>query len=227
MAYTKKTGLSAATQLISHNKQRYDLAQKFYSSLAAQYCTDIPNSFLFAHLVRVNPNFDSNPTPPEKAENPLTANSYGYLRVNQTSITNSGLSISKMGNLEACTYAWCKAFNEDSRYLHQQYPTFFDAPNEDFWRCAYARMALGDLTFDGLWSECGIRLSHKGRVWDHIMELTEVRSKAVGVLDQRSLKKFVLFEFEFVAQLVKLKGRAYSSGYGREPVMSNTLLGLL
>lgn len=227
MAYTRTTGLSAALQLLAHNKQRYDLAQKFYSALAAQYCTDIPHSFLFSHLVRVNPNFDSNPIPPEKADNPVTANCYGYLRVSLTSITNAGMSVDKMGNLEACTYAWCKAFNEDAKYLHQLYPTYFDAPNEDFWRCAYARTALGDLTFDGLWSECNVRPSHKGYVWEFIKEITEARNKAVGILNQRALKKYVLYELEFVAQLAKRKGRMYSSGYGREPVMSNTLLGLL
>lgn len=227
MAYTKQTGRSAATQLLVHNQRRYDLAQKFYSALAAQYCTDIPHAYMFAHLVRVNPNFDNNPTPPEKIENPLITNCYGYLRVSHTSITNAGMSVDKMSNLEACTYAWCKAFNEDAKYIHQTYPTYFESPNEDFWRCAYARTALGDLTFDGLWSECDVRLGHKGRVWDHITDMTGARNKAVGILDQRALKRYVLYELEFVTQLVKLKGRSYSSGYGREPSMSNTLLGLL
>jgi hypothetical protein len=187
VAYTKLTGNSAAVALLKHNQGRYALAQKNYSVYATQYCMDVPHAYMFAHITRVNPSFDPSPTPPEASANPLLANTYGYLRVSPTAAADCGASVAALSNQEMCTYVWSKAFNVDAQFLRQTYPAMFPTASEDFWRCAYGRMALGDLTFDALWSECSIRSSHAGRVWDHLTEMTELRTKAIGTQKVRAV----------------------------------------
>lgn len=227
MAYSKSTGLSAAKALVKHNGARYAMARRRYVGLAGQYCSDVPQAILFAHITRINPSFDQAPTAPAIQDNPLIANTVGYLRIPLTYIKDAGLTARMANDIEMCTWVWAKSFNEDSRYLYKTYPNLFPFSNEDFWRCAYARTSLGDVLFDYVWSESLVTSSHTGRVWDRITEMLEIRTKAIANLSALQLKKYLLFEFEYVFQLAKTKGIVHSSGFGKEPVPSQRLMTFL
>jgi hypothetical protein len=223
MAHTIATGLSAAKALVTHNGARYAMARRRYIGLAGQYCNDIPQSLLFAHITRVNPSFDVAPTAPTAQENPLIANTAGLLRVPITYLKDAGITTRLANDVEMCTWVWCKSFNEDAKYLYRTYPGLFPEANEDFWRCAYARTSLGDVYFDYLWTESRLTSLHTGKVWSHITALLELRNKALGNMTASQLKNYVFYEFEYVFQLAKTKGHVHSTGFGSEPALSQRL----
>lgn len=227
MAYTKDTGYSAAVALVKHNLVRFSMAQRNLATLASQYCTNIPTAFFFAHVIRVNPDMVHAPTAPSFEENPLLHDSYGMFRNSPTAATDCGVAPAILTDPEMSAYVWCKACNVDARYIKGAYSAWFPEPSEDFWRCAYARTCLGDYTFDALLSEAAINSNHISNVWERLTSVVSTRKKGIGPLSVIQLKKYVLFEFEFVAQLAKLKGRLYSSGFGIEPLPSKRLMGYI
>ena len=227
MAYTKETGYSAAVALVKHNNVRFMKAQRNLATIAAQYCTDIPTAFFFAHLVRVNPDMVPAPEAPAADANPLLANTYGMFRNSPTAATDCGVSPGALVDPEMSAYVWCKTCNVDARYIKETYSAWFPASSEDFWRCAYARTALCDYTFDALVSEVALNSTHISNVWTHITNVVDTRKKGIGPLSILQLKKYVLFELEFVAQLAKIKGRLYSNGFGIEPLPSKRLMGYI
>jgi len=225
MAYTKETGLTAAVALARINGARFGAAQKNLATLAAQYCMGMPNAFFFAHLVRVNPDMLPAPPMPPAAENPLLASTYGMFRNSPTAATDCGVAPAALADPEMSAYVFSKTLNQDARQIKNSYSKWFPTPTEDFWRCAYARTALGDLNFDSLVSEAAINSTHVSNVWSHLTDVVSARKSALGTLSNLQLKKYVLFELEFVAQLAKLKGRLYSNDFGLEPLPSKRLMG--
>jgi hypothetical protein len=227
MSYTKVTGISMARELVKHNAQRFTMARQRYIGVAGQYCQDVPQTILFAHITRVNATFDMAPVAPAAQDNPLIANTVGFLRLPITYLKDVGLTAYMVNDPETCSWAWLKAFNEDSKFLHKTYPDLFPTANEDFWRCAYARTALGDVLFGYLWSESEITSLHASNVWNHILEVLETRTKAIGNLTVAQMKKYVFFEFEYVFQLAKKYGTVQSTGFGKEPVPSPRVMSFL
>lgn len=216
-----------ARELVKHNAQRFVTARQRYIGVAGQYCQDVPQTLLFAHLTRVNATFDTAPIAPPAQDNPLIANTAGFLRVPITYVKDAGLTSYMVNDAETCSWVWLKSFNEDARFLYKTYPTLFPASNEDFWRCAYARTALSDVLFGYLWSESSITSEHAGNVWRRILDVLETRTKAMGNLSASQLKKYVFFEFEYVFQLAKKYGTVQSSGFGKEPIPSPRILSFL
>ena len=216
-----------ARELTKHNAQRFIQARQRYIGVAGQYCQDVPQVILFAHITRINPSFDMAPTAPAAQDNPLIANTVGFLRLPITYLKDVGLTAYMINDAETCSWVWLKAFNEDSKFLHKTYPSLFPTSNEDFWRCSYARTALGDVLFEYLWTESAITSAHTGNVWNHITEVVDSRKKSIGNLTATHLKKYLLFEFEYVFQLAKKYGPITSSGFGREPAPSARIMSFL
>ena len=227
MAYTKATGYSAALALVRHNNPRFAKAQRNLANFAAQYCIDIPTSLFFAHVIRVNPDMVAAPIAPSAEENVLISNTYGMFRNTPTAATDCGVAPAALVDPEMSAYVWCKTCNMDAATLKNSYSAWFPTASEDFWRCAYAKTALGDHIFDALMSEAALNSTHISNVWEHITNVVEGRKKGIGPLSVLHLKKYVLFELEFVAQLARLKGRMYSTNFGIEPLPSRRLMGYM
>lgn len=227
MTFTRVTGSAMARELAKHNSQRFVLARQRYVGAVSQYCQDVPQSLVYAHVTRVNPSFDPAPVAPETKDNPLIANTTGFLRLPITYLKDHGLTVYMVNDAETCAWAWLKSFNEDSKYLHKTYPNLFPASNEDFWRCAYARTSLGDVLFDYLWTECNVTSDHASHVWDHITEVVDLRTKTIGSLTAADLKKYLFLEFDYVFQLAKKYGPIHSTGFGKEPIPSPRIMSFL
>ncbi len=214
MSMTIEYGLTAAIQLAQRNTAQFDNAVIRYGSRVDLYIGEAPRTLLLAHILRINP---------QLVETPIFKDyRVGFMGVTPLQASTAEVDMSKIsGDPAICAYVFSRELNRVSYDLYTTYPDLFTETNEDFWRCAYLRITLGDLMFDTIWN-LHPPASTDDSIYDVLLYSVNNLNKSIMGMRPSKLKALVFKDCEFVFQLASLKGSLITSGPGIEPVPASS-----
>ena len=213
MGMTTELGQTAAYQLAKRNLGQYDKADARYGSIIDAYLGQVPRPLLISHLLRVNASLLKSPKFKDYRR--------GFMGVSPLQASNAEVDMSKiLGDPAVCAYVYSRELNRVSYDLYTTYPTLFTDTREDFWRCAYLRVTLGDPSFFSLW-DLHPPVSTDESIYDVLRYSVNNMNKALMGVSVQKIKVLILKDCEFVFQLAVLKGNLMSEGAGIEPVPSS------
>lgn len=118
-------------------------------------------------------------------------------------------------------YVWGLATNDDSKYLHRTYPSWWLEPNLDFWLAVRLLFVLGHTVFDHLL----LTVHESGMVDDSIAGVQEwVRTQMrptqrFGVFNRQTLRRTMDHLDEVNGALVRAHGASFiSTSFNKDPV---------
>ena len=137
------------------------------------------------------------------------------MRVNITSAKEFGVPKKNLVKDLTSIYVFCRQLNRDAQFLYTNNTSLFSYPYTDLWSCAYLRSALNSRAFDTLWT---LAAPHSTPVYEVLLSYVSTMNTSLVDWPVRKLRKFVLYDCEFVISLAKYQAPLISSGTGKEPI---------
>ena len=210
MSLTPEAGQRSARAKAKQDSALYSKASSQYGTLLSSYRGEIPVGISVAHLILVNPTLD---------EAPLIKPG-GYRGLMQVTPAMCHAALTSWDNTDepaASVYTWEYALNAGALAMYKEHMSEWDAPNEDFWKCAYIRQILGGPAFDILWS---VRSYGYGTVAESLVYAVNNLSRPLPGWSMTKLKKALFLDCAYVFELAKRSGAILSEKFGM-PVRLN------
>ena len=203
--------ISAAKTQAASAKPVYDQANRKFGRIIEPLLSDVPKSLVLGHVLRVNPDL---------ADSLIPNSTYrrGFLKASREECQKINVDWSKLNDPMICSYVFLREFNAKAYSLYTANTSLFLTPSQDFWKCTYLRLSVGDPVFNQLWP--GTVPSTVGHAYDEVMDWLDKQKKSIGGYPILKLKKLVFYDCNYVFEICRLYGTWKSSGFGREPVLN-------
>lgn len=210
MSLTVENGEKEAQRKAAADMALYKKAKGLFNWIFEKYHSDVPISLGLGHLLSVNRNLSVKP--------PVTRDQRrGFLLAPRQIASNAGVPWENLDDTNTCTYIWYRDINGIGKYLHENNPTLFTSPNEDFWKCVYLQHRLGLSVFKVLWNS---RDTSQSSVYNSLLYAVSNITRQVAGLSPVELRKLVFSDCAYVFILAKKEVPLQSTGYGIEPVLT-------
>lgn len=212
MRLTPERGLQEAAKKAIASTGTYQQAQRQYGRLIESYIGDAPRALGLAHLLRVNPALVEAPTPaPDQRR--------GFMFATRSMANTAGVPWESLDTPITCAYVWGRDINATAKSLYREQSYWFPTVGEDFWKCSYFKYAFGTSAFPIVWSQRDVSQT---TVYDSLLyAVNDMKRSLPGttVVKQRYL---AMVECAYVFELAKRGGGMHSTGYGLEPVLTES-----
>jgi len=189
-----------ATYVAKLNVPIFKRIDSIYGGYIDTYKSEAPRSLCIAHILRTNP----------KLATLLT----GVMRVDISYADDYAVPAENLTKDIASIYVFCRSLNREALTLYTNNPTLFSTPYADLWKCAYLKIALRPRSFNALWD----LVSPRTTPYETILSYVETMRQSIVDWPVRKLRRYVLYDCDFVIQLAGIKGSLNSSGVGVEPI---------
>ncbi len=212
MQLTPERGQKAAVKKAIASTGVYRKAQRLFGRMIDPYLGDAPRALGLAHLVRVNPKLETTPAPSRDRRR-------GFLFATISMANTAGIKWESLDDPLTCAYVWGRDINADAKGLYLAQSYWFPTVGADLWKCSYFKHVFGDAAFSIIWDQ---RDTSQATVYDSLLYAVNDMQRALPgttVVKQRYL---ATMDCAYVFELAKRGGGMNSTGYGIEPVLSQS-----
>lgn len=196
--------------LSTFNTARYVSVEKKYGSYIDKFKQDVPKNLAVAHVCLVNPNNIDNPMGPGYQR--------GFMLATLEAAQRYNVAWKRLTVPLACAYVWCSDANDTSYKFYMDKTEYFTTPTEDFWKCAYLKIIIGENAFNSLWSLVSPVVGSSD-IYTQLKTKVTTLTAALTGWTVPSLRKRVLLDMETVFSLAKTHGPLVSKTPGRPPYL--------